>query len=129
MPHLTYFQLFLCLILIFLSIWMISVDIRLRQLLKLIVNERTLQSKLMLDFTALTDAVTATQGIEASAIQIITTLAGEIAVNANDPATISKLADELNQNAKALAAAISAVPAADLPPVTTTPPPTTTLAP
>lgn len=75
---------------------------------KLFKLERTIQTKMALDFKALTDAITQTTTVEQSAVTLITQIAQEIAVNAGDQATVSSLADQLNQQASALAAAITA---------------------
>lgn len=61
-----------------------------------------------LDFTALTAAVTQTSTVEQSAVTLITQIAQEIAVNAGDQQKVSDLADQLNQQASTLAAAITA---------------------
>ena len=54
--------------------------------------------------------VTATVGVEASAVALIQGLADEIkaALAANDPAALGALADELKTSADALAAAVAA---------------------
>jgi hypothetical protein len=87
---------------------------------------RKLENTMALDFTALNAAVANNTTVEQSAITLITQIAQEIAQNADDQATVSTLADQLNQQASALAASVAAnTPGAPpVPPVTTTAAPT-----
>ena len=70
----------------------------------IIKGERTMAA----DLSALTDAVTNDTTVEQSAITLLEELAAEISAAANDPAAIQALADEVNANAAALAAAVTA---------------------
>jgi hypothetical protein len=82
---------------------MFSINVQLKEVIKSLQTEeielRLFIRKIMLDFTKLTDAVTNEVTVEQSAITLITTIAGEIAANANDQQTVSDLADKLNQAA------------------------------
>jgi hypothetical protein len=60
---------------------------------------------------ALTTQVTASVGVEASAVALIQGFAAMIADNANDPAAITALAAQMKASADALAAAVAANPA------------------
>lgn len=78
----------------------------------------------MLDLIPLTAAVTATQTAEESAVVLIGQIVTELRSSLNDPAAVAALADQLNNSAAALAAAVVAntpagpvVPPADVPPV------------
>lgn len=61
-----------------------------------------------LDLSVLTAQVAATEGVEASAVALIGTLAGEIAASANDPKAVADLAARLKASADALATAVAA---------------------
>lgn len=107
---------------IFISIGIIIILLEvIYKLKKLTKSERKLENTMALDFTALNTAVANNTSVEQSAITLITQIAQEIAQNADDQVTVSALADQLNQQAQALAASVTAnTPAA---PVTTTPVP------
>ena len=116
MPHITHFQAFLALILIFQFVWLISISVQQKELLHIQYQTKDELKEIMLDFTKLQTAVTNEVTVEQSAITLITTIAGEIAASANDQQTVSDLADKLNQAAAGLSAAITAnTPAAPAP--------------
>jgi hypothetical protein len=116
MPHITHFQAFLALILIFQFVWLISISVQQKELLHILYQTKDELKEIMLDFTKLQTAVTNEVTVEQSAITLITTIAGEIAASANDQQTVSDLADKLNQAAAGLSAAITAnTPAAPAP--------------
>ena len=116
MPHITHFQAFLALILIFQFVWLISISVQQKELLHIQYQTKDELKEIMLDFTKLQTAVTNEVTVEQSAITLITTIAGEIAASANDQQTVSDLADKLNQAAAGLSAAITAnTPAATAP--------------
>ena len=108
MPHITHFQAFLALILIFQFVWLISISVQQKELLHIQYQTKDELKEIMLDFTKLQTAVTNEVTVEQSAITLITTIAGEIAASANDQQTVSDLADKLNQAAAGLSAAITA---------------------
>ena len=108
MPHITHFQAFLALILIFQIVWLISISVQQKELLHIQYQTKDELKEIMLDFTKLQTAVTNEVTVEQSAITLITTIAGEIAASANDQQTVSDLADKLNQAAAGLSAAITA---------------------
>ena len=119
MPHITPYQAFLALILIFQFVWLISISVQQKELLHIQYQTKDELKEIMLDFTKLQTAVTNEVTVEQSAITLITTIAGEIAASANDQQTVSDLADKLNQAAAGLSAAITAnTPAAPAPAAT-----------
>jgi hypothetical protein len=59
---------------------------------------------------ALTTQVTASVGVETSAVTLISGFASLIADNSNDPAAINALAAQMQTSAAALAAAVAANP-------------------
>jgi len=126
MPHLTHFQAFLCLVLIFIFVWMVTIDLKLSKVVKHQKLIERLLNIMALDFSKLQTAVANEVTVEQSAITLITTIAGEIAANANDQQTVSDLADKLNQAAAGLSAAITAntpaAPASTSTPVAPVPP-------
>lgn len=91
--------------------------------------------KMALDFTQLETAVTDLVTVEAGAEATLTALEQEVtllASEAQDPADQAKLnsfATQIGVTKSALAAAIAAVPAADIPPVVVAPTPTPVVAP
>jgi hypothetical protein len=67
----------------------------------------------MLDLTNLTDAVTKTEGVEASAKALIIAFAAEVLTlsqNQADPAALADLASRMNAAADDLSAAVAANP-------------------
>lgn len=96
----------------------------LREILSIVRTLRTQGSDIMLDLIPLTAAVTATQTAEESAVVLIGQIVTELRSSLNDPAAVAALADQLNNSAAALAAAVVAntpagpvVPSVDVPPV------------
>ena len=76
--------------------------------------------KMTAELQKLTDAVTALKSVDESAIALLKQLADQVKANANDPAAILKLADEINAEAANLAAAVTAnTPAQPQPPAPT----------
>ena len=72
--------------------------------------------KIMADLTALTAAVTNNTQVEASAVTLIQGLASQLAAVATDPVAVAALAQQINDSATALAAAITTnTPAATAP--------------
>lgn len=69
----------------------------------------------------MTDAVAATEGVEASAGELITRIANEQAANKDNPEAIQALSDRLLAAKGSLAAAIAAVPAGPAGSTTTEP--------
>ena len=71
----------------------------------------------MADLTDITREVQETQDAEQSAIVLLNSLAEQLRAAATDPAAIAALANQLDSNANALAAAVVAnTPAAPTPP-------------
>jgi hypothetical protein len=68
---------------------------------------------MVLDLTALTAQVAATETIEQSAVTLLTEFAAELLANANDPAAVASLATRLENSAGSLAKAIANVPVAN----------------
>ena len=63
-----------------------------------------------IDFTALTDEVTAQETVEAGAIQVVNALLDEVQANRDAPAALDALVARGRASTAALAAAIAAVP-------------------
>jgi hypothetical protein len=69
-----------------------------------------------LDLSILTAQVAATAGVEASAVTLIDAIAAELTAQANDPAAVTALANQLKAATDPLAAAIAAnIPGANTP--------------
>lgn len=62
------------------------------------------------EFQALSDQVTSTNGVEASAVVLITTLRQQIIDAGTDPAKLKALTDSMKASSDALAAAVAANP-------------------
>lgn len=62
----------------------------------------------MADLSTIQAAVEADTTVDQSAITLLNSLAEQLRNAANDPAEVQAIADQLNQNSSALAAAVSA---------------------
>ncbi len=73
-----------------------------------ITVQRTQQRNLMSDLAAISDAVARETTVVQSAVTLLNELAQELRDAANDPAAVQALADSINSDADALAAAVEA---------------------
>lgn len=91
-----------------LNIGSATVDAQITEILKLLRQILKKEALVALDLSTITADIQSNSDAVDSAVELLTTLASEIAANANDPAAISALAAQLEAKTQALADAVVA---------------------